>query len=109
VSAPQSVTAPLSQHEAPNPAGGGSVTSVTDFLTSLHREGMALEELLAQQAQLLNEHLTGLRERIYALHLADDADFRASVAQDRLAFEESTEGEERGLTAPEFAERYVQA
>lgn len=76
-----------------------SVTTVRGFLQGFLDEALAVDASLHQAI----EHL---RVRIYALGLADDPEFQA---EHREFSEQLTAGkvEDDGLTAEEFASRYL--
>ena len=78
----------------------GSVTSVRGFLADMLDTAIAID-------RQLHDNIHSLRERVHALDLAEDPDFRATVGtlRDRLAAD-PTLGE-RGLTADEFAAKYL--
>ena len=76
----------------------GTVTPMRDFLEGTLDQAKRIDSLL-------HEAIHNLQERIYALRLAEDHEFLA----EHEAFSERIEAgdAEPGLTADEFAERYL--
>jgi hypothetical protein len=79
-------------------AESGNVTTMRDFLEGTLDEAKRIDTLL-------HHAIHSLQERIYALRLAEDHDF----VLEHQAFSERVEAgdAEPGLTADEFAERYL--
>jgi hypothetical protein len=79
-------------------ANYAEVTSMRDFLHGMLEEATRIDGLV-------HDAILRLRERIYALELAEDPDF---LAEHREFSEQAKAGEVGpGLTAEEFAKRYL--